>query len=92
MEKQLRVLNLSLRKYKKIRFIALNNVLLNYTFDSRTLSNMGLSGLSLFASGDNLMYKTARQGFLPTTSQSGNSGRALYAPLTTFTVGVRAKF
>ncbi|MCC4212850.1 SusC/RagA family TonB-linked outer membrane protein [Leeuwenhoekiella parthenopeia] len=73
-------------------FIALNNVLLSYAFNNKSLSSMGLSGLSLFASGDNLMYKTARQGFLPTTSQSGNSGRALYAPLTTFTVGVRAKF
>jgi len=35
---------------------------------------------------------TARRGFLPTTSESGSSGRRLYAPMTTITLGVRLKF
>ena len=82
----------STRFLTKTDFIALNNIVLGYTFSSDQLDNIGLSGLNLFVSGDNLYFNGAREGFNPTTSESGNSGRGLYAPLTTFTFGVRAKF
>ncbi|WP_031426102.1 SusC/RagA family TonB-linked outer membrane protein [Flavimarina sp. Hel_I_48] len=73
-------------------YIALNNVVLGYNFPQKTLESFGMSGLNIYASGDNLYFKGARDGFNPTTSESGNSDRGLYAPLTTFTVGIRAKF
>lgn len=73
-------------------YLALNNALIGYTFDQDLIGRTGLDRLNIFVSGDNLFMKTARDGFLPNTSESGNSGRRLYAPLTTVTLGVRAKF
>jgi len=73
-------------------YLALNNVLLGYTLDGEKLGNSGIDYVNIFASGDNLFVKTARDGFLPNTDEEGNSGRRLYAPLTTFTMGVRVKF
>ncbi|MCF8715899.1 SusC/RagA family TonB-linked outer membrane protein [Joostella atrarenae] len=82
----------STRFLTKTDFIALNNIVLGYTFSSEQLDNIGLAGLNLYVSGDNLYFNGARDGFNPTTSENGNSDRGLYAPLTTFTFGVRAKF
>jgi TonB-linked SusC/RagA family outer membrane protein len=73
-------------------YLALNNVLIGYTIPKSLLGDSGIDYLNIFASGDNLYVKTARDGFLPNTSESGNSGRRLYAPLTTITAGVRVKF
>ena len=73
-------------------YLALNNALVGYTFSENLLGNSGIDFVNIFVSGDNLFVKTAREGFLPNTSESGNSGRRLYAPLTTVTAGVRVKF
>ena len=73
-------------------FIALNNLNIGYNFPNKYLKNSGLSNVNIFISGDNLFIKTARNGWLPNTSESGNSGRRLYAPVTTLTLGVRFKF
>ncbi|MGW1454977.1 SusC/RagA family TonB-linked outer membrane protein [Salegentibacter agarivorans] len=73
-------------------YLALNNARLGYTISEDLLGNTGINYINLFVSGDNLFVKTARDGFLPNTSESGNSGRRLYAPLTTLTAGVRVKF
>ena len=54
--------------------------------------NTGINYVNLYVSGDNLYVNTARDGFLPNTAENGNSGRRLYAPLTTVTAGVRVKF
>ena len=73
-------------------FIALNNVVLGYSLRKKTLDQIGLSDVNLYVSGDNLYFKSARDGFVPITSENGNSGRRLFAPITTFTFGVKAKF
>jgi TonB-linked SusC/RagA family outer membrane protein len=73
-------------------YLALNNALIGYTVSESILGNSGLDYVNIFVSGDNLFVKTAREGFLPNTSETGNSGRRLYAPLTTITAGVRVKF
>jgi TonB-linked SusC/RagA family outer membrane protein len=82
----------STRFLTKTDYLALNNAMIGYTVPSKFLKNTGLKNVNLWASGDNLLIKTARNGFNPTTSETGNSGRRLYAPLTTFTMGVRVKF
>ena len=82
----------STRFLTKTDYLALNNVMIGYTLPSKFLDNTGLSLVNIWASGDNLFVKTARAGFNPQTSETGSSGRALYAPLTTFTLGVRVKF
>ena len=73
-------------------FLALNNVVLNYRLPRKLLNNIGMQNLSLFVSGDNLAITSARQGWNPSTSETGSSGRGRYAPLSTFTFGVRARF
>lgn len=73
-------------------FLALNNALLGFSFPESIIGSTGLDNLNVFVSGDNLFVKTARDGFLPNTSESGNSGRRLYAPLTTVSAGVRVRF
>ena len=73
-------------------YLAFNNALIGYTLDGSALGNSGVDSINIFVSGDNLFAKTAREGYLPFTRETGNSGRALYAPLTTYTVGARVKF
>jgi hypothetical protein len=82
----------STRFVTKTDFLALNNILLNYNMPKEYIENIGLSNLNIYASGDNLFISSVREGFNPTTSESGNSGRGFYAPLTTFSLGVRARF
>jgi TonB-linked SusC/RagA family outer membrane protein len=82
----------STRFITKADFLALNNILLGYTLPSKFLDKTGLDLVNLYVSGDNLFINTARTGFNPSTSQSGNSGRGFYAPVTTFTMGVKLKF
>lgn len=82
----------STRFLTKTDFIALNNATVGYTIPQRFLEKTGLDFVNIWMSGDNLYLKSARKGFNPNTSESGNSGRRLYAPMTTITLGVRVKF
>src|SRR5690606_1088584 len=72
-------------------YLALNNAVIGYNIPGEWLGNT-VDFANIYFSGDNLFVKTARTGFLPNTRESGSSGRALYAPLTTITMGVRVKF
>ena len=76
----------------KADYLALNNVTLAYSLDKKVCQTIGFEGLTFTLSGDNLWLKTARKGFNPTTSESGNSDRYTYSPLSTFTLGVKATF
>ena len=60
--------------------------------DVEMILESGVDSINLWVSGDNLFLNTVRNGFNPNTSEAGNSGRALYAPATTITMGVRVKF
>ena len=73
-------------------FIALNNVNIGYNIPKQYLDKISVQTVNIWFSADNLFNATARQGFLPSTSESGTSGRRLYAPMTTMTLGVRVKF
>ena len=82
----------STRFLTKSDFLALNNILVGYTLPSKFLDKTGLDLVNIYVSGDNLWLTSARNGFNPRTSESGNTGRRLYAPLSTFTLGVKLKF
>ncbi|MTE28034.1 SusC/RagA family TonB-linked outer membrane protein [Winogradskyella ouciana] len=82
----------STRFLTKTDFLALNNILVGYTLPSKFLDKTGLDLVNIYVSGDNLWLTSAREGFNPRTSESGNTGRRLYAPLSTFTLGVKLKF
>ncbi|MFT6958981.1 MAG: TonB-linked SusC/RagA family outer membrane protein [Polaribacter sp.] len=73
-------------------FIALNNVNIGYAVPQKYLKGTSIDVCNISMTADNLFMGTARRGFLPMTSESGSSGRALYAPQTTVSLGVRVKF
>jgi len=73
-------------------YIALNNARIGYTLPNNLIKNSGINGVNIWVSGDNLLIKTAREGFNPSVREVGSSARRIYAPATTITLGVRVKF
>jgi TonB-linked SusC/RagA family outer membrane protein len=73
-------------------FIALNNVNIGYAVPKKYLKGTSIDVFNISMTADNLFMGTARRGFLPNTSESGNSGRRLYPPQSTISLGVRVKF
>ena len=73
-------------------YVALNNARIGYAMDNKLTKNLGLVGLDLWISGDNLFIRTKRKGFNPNIREVGSSGRRIYAPATTITAGAKIKF
>ncbi|MBL4642187.1 MAG: SusC/RagA family TonB-linked outer membrane protein, partial [Flavobacteriaceae bacterium] len=73
-------------------YLTLSNVRVGYSIPSQYMQGKGVSSINFWLSGDNLFLLSARQGFNPTTSETGGSQRYNYAPLTTLSLGVRVKF
>jgi hypothetical protein len=73
-------------------FLALNNVKIGYTVPKDLTERIRISSLNIFVSGDNLMFLSARDGFNPSTNESGTSDMYRYSPLSTFTMGLRVQF
>lgn len=86
------VTSLSTRFLTKANYLGLNNVRLGYTFTQSFVKNAGLGNLNVWVSGDNLFIASARKGFNPSASENGNTSTYTYSPLSTFSVGLRAKF
>lgn len=74
-------------------YLALNNVRLGYNLPTAIVSKVrGIQSASVFVSGDNLWLNAERKGLNPSTSESGASDTYRYSPLSTLTVGVKARF
>jgi len=82
---------LSTRFLTKATYLALNNVRLSYNLPTSITSKYGVGGLSVWVSGDNLWINTKRDGFNPSTAETGSSSTYRYSPLSTFTAGLRVK-
>ncbi len=83
----------STRFLTKADYISLNNIRFAYTLPTSLTSRaQGLQSLSFYISGDNLWIKTKRNGFNPSTAESGGSDIYRYSPLSTISVGLKAKF
>jgi len=82
----------STRFIEKSDFLALNNVSLGYRVPKTFVEKMGLSSVNVSLTGDNLFLLSARDGFNPSTAESGESNQYRYSPLSTFTLGLRVKF
>jgi len=72
-------------------YLSLNNINIGYDL-SRSIEEKTGMNINIFLAGDNLFLLSARDGFNPSTSETGASDRYNYSPLTTFTLGIRAKF
>lgn len=83
----------STRFITKADYMALNNIRVGYTLPESLIQRQNIAQqISFFVSGDNLWLKTARKGFNPSTAESGSSDMYRYSPLSTITVGLKAKF
>lgn len=82
----------STRFLTKSDYIVLNNARVAYNLPRAYYEGIGLNGLVISVSGDNLWISTKRKGFNPTTSETGSSNTYRYSPLSTITFGVKANF
>ncbi len=73
-------------------YLALNNIRIGYTFPTEIIKKVGLTSANFWISGDNLFLFSKREGFNPTTSETGASARYSYPPLTNLTAGLRVRF
>lgn len=84
--------------YSSDRFITSSNYLnfqsvaLGYSLPRNLAHELGLSQLRIYASGENLIFWSARQGLDPRYSYSSNQTIAAYAPVRTFMGGLQLTF
>ena len=86
------VTSFSTRFLTKTDFLSLNNVRLGYDFSTGVVESLDLKDFNLWISGDNLYLLSARDGFNPSTSETGSSSAYRYSPLSTISVGVQITF
>jgi TonB-linked SusC/RagA family outer membrane protein len=88
----IQVVSSSTRFLQKSDYLALNNFRLGYNVAPEFLERTAFSSVNLWLSGDNVFLLSSRDGYNPTTSLTGQSGRYTYNPITSYTLGVKVKF
>lgn len=86
------VASTSTRFLTKANYLALNNVRLGYNVPSNLLSSLGVAGITVWVSGDNLWAHSEREGFYTFTSEAGSSSMYRYSPLSTISAGLKVRF
>ncbi len=69
-------------------WMSLRNINLSYAFNRSLLERIGLNNLSVFVSGENLWFKSERQGLNPQYSLAGTGAGNDYNPNKIFSVGL----
>lgn len=83
----------SSRFVTKANYMSLNNIRVGYSLPASIMQTVGfVDEISFFVSGDNLGLNTVRNGFNPSTAESGASDMYRYSPLSTITGGIKVKF
>lgn len=72
-------------------FITFRQATLSYSFSHETLSQLGVSGLRILISGENLWSKTARKGLEPSQAFNGTASNR-YTPARVVTIGFNVSF
>ena len=73
-------------------FFSLNSIQVGYNFPKKLIEKIKLNRLHLYVSADNLAIATARKGYNPMTSFTGDSDTHAYSPLSTVMGGVKISF
>ena len=68
------------------------NFQIGYTIPKDVVSKINAKAARVFISGDNVMLLSKRDGFNPTYSLSGGTGRYTYEPMTTISAGLSINF
>ncbi|WP_228458595.1 SusC/RagA family TonB-linked outer membrane protein [Chryseobacterium aureum] len=72
-------------------FLTFRQATLSYSFSPETLSQLGVSGLRILVSGENLWSKTARKGLEPSQAFNGTASNR-YTPARVVTIGFNVSF
>lgn len=75
----------------KSDYVSLQNISLGYTFSPNVVEKLGLSSLRFYALANNVWLLSARQGYDPRLSLTGNSANE-YGLFRTISVGVNLQF
>ena len=73
-------------------WLSLQNITLGYTFPKRWLQSLGITGLRLSVSGENLTYWSKRKGLDPRINSYGGASNTKYAPSRTIMGGLSVQF
>ena len=77
-------------------YLSINNITLGYTLPKQWTQKLGISGLRLYVTGDNLAVLSCRKGFDPRQylglGSSTGSGNFAYSALRTITGGITLNF
>lgn len=85
--------SVSSRFITKANYLSLNNIRLSYSLPESLIQKQRIAQrVTFFVSGDNLWLASARNGFNPSTAESGGSDMYRYSPLSTLTAGLNARF
>jgi TonB-linked SusC/RagA family outer membrane protein len=82
----------STRFLVKNDYFSLNNVKLAYALPTSLTKKLKLGNTSVYISGDNLWLSSARRGYTPNMSSTGQSDSNDYTPLTSITAGIKINF
>jgi hypothetical protein len=72
-------------------FLTFRQATLSYSFSPETLSQLGVSGLRILVSGENIWSKTARKGLEPSQAFNGTASNR-YTPARVVTIGFNVSF
>ena len=73
-------------------YFNIENINMGYTLPARWVSKVKIQSLRFYAACDNVWYWSARKGFDPRGSFSGNPSTASFVPVRTLSLGVNVKF
>lgn len=73
-------------------FLSLNDVQIGYNFPKKLIEKIKINKLNIYVSANNLCIATARKGYNPMTSFTGNSDTHGYSPLSTIMGGIKLSF
>jgi hypothetical protein len=82
----------SSRFVTKADYLSLNNVRVGFSMPQDFLKSINMYGLDVYVSGDNLLLFSKRDGFNPASSLNGASDTYRYSPMSTISIGLKAKF
>lgn len=73
-------------------YLNLTNVRLGYSLPKKMVQKIKMNNINIWVSGDNLFLLSARDGYVPYGSLTGDSDRSQYVPLSTVMCGVKVQF
>lgn len=73
-------------------WLSLQNITLGYDLPKKWVSSIGLNGLHIAVSGENLTYWSKRKGLDPRLNATGSISATKYAPARTITGSISVKF